>query len=84
MDLVRPVPNGRHWSFSVACHDHVSETLRLSAELLELADKQRDNCEHDGCMLLDGVVRDCAWKVRQAAVQWRLDLDEQDSAEGGH
>jgi hypothetical protein len=34
-------------------------------------------------MLLDGVVRDCAWKVRQAAVQWRHDLDEQNSAEGG-
>jgi hypothetical protein len=67
----------------VACDDHVSEALRLAAELLEFADKQRDNCEHDGCMLLDGVVRDCAWKVRQAAVQWRHDLDEQNSAEGG-
>ena len=68
----------------MACHDHVSEALRLSAELLELADVQRDICEHDGCMLLDGVVRDCAWKVRQAAIQWRLDIDEQNSAEGGH
>ena len=68
----------------MACHDHVSEALRLSAELLGLADEQRDICEHDGCMLLDGVVRDCAWKVRQAAIQWRLDLDEQNSAEGGH
>jgi hypothetical protein len=83
MDSIRPVPNGRHWRFSVACHDHVSEALRLSAELLELADKQRDKCEHDGCMLLDGVVRDCAWKVRQAAVQWRHDLDEQINAGRG-
>jgi len=67
----------------VACRVHVSEALRLSAELLALADEQRDNCEHDGCMLLDAVVRDCAWKVRQAALQWRLDLDERNSAEGG-
>ena len=67
----------------MACYDHVSEALRLSAELLELADKQRDSCEHDGCMLLDGVVRDCAWKVRQAAVQWRHDLDEQINAGRG-
>jgi len=58
--------------------------LRLSAELLELADEQRDECLHDSCMLLDGVVRDCAWKVRQAALQWRLDLEERIDAEGGN
>ena len=84
MDLIRPVPNGRHWRISVACHDHMSEALRLSAELLELADEQRDECLHDSCMLLDGVVRDCAWKVRQAALQWRLDLEERNRAEGGN
>ena len=67
----------------MACHDHMSEALRLSAELLELADEQRDDCLHDSCMLLDGVVRDCAWKVRQAALQWRLDLEKQNDAEGG-
>jgi hypothetical protein len=67
----------------VACHDHVSEALRLSFELLELADEQRDDCLHDGCMLLDGVVRDCAWKVRQAALQWHRDLEKQNSAKGG-
>jgi hypothetical protein len=33
-------------------------------------------------MLLDGVVRDCAWKIRQAALQWRLDQDKDDSAGG--
>ena len=68
----------------MACHDHMSEALRLSAELLELADEQRDECLHDSCMLLDGVVRDCAWKVRQAALQWRLDLEERIDAEGGN
>jgi len=62
----------------------MSEALRLSAELLELADEQRDECLHDSCMLLDGVVRDCAWKVRQAALQWRLDLEERIDAEGGN
>jgi hypothetical protein len=35
-------------------------------------------------MLLDGVVRDCAWKIRQAALQWHRDLDEQIRAEGGN
>jgi len=56
----------------------VSEALRHSAELMKLADEQRSGCNHDGCMLLDGVMRDCAWKIRQAALQWRLDLGERD------
>ena len=61
----------------MSCHHHVSEALRLSAEIIELANEERKGCEHDGCLLLDGVVRDCAWKIRQAALQWCLDLDEQ-------
>jgi hypothetical protein len=65
----------------VTCHDHVAEALRISTELLKLADERRDSCDHDGCMLLDGVVRDCAWKIRQAALQWRLDLGESVSVE---
>ena len=64
------------------CEDHVSEALRLSSELLNLANQQRSYCEHDGCMLLDGVIRDCAWKIRQAALQWRLDLEEGESVQG--
>jgi hypothetical protein len=61
------------------CQEHVSEALRLSTELMNLADEPRDSCEHDGCMLLDGVIRDCAWKIRQAALQWRLNRDQSES-----
>ena len=64
------------------CQDHVSEALRLSAELMKLADDERGGCEHDVCILLDGVIRDCAWKIRQAALQWRLDLGQSDNAAG--
>jgi hypothetical protein len=68
----------------VMCKNHVAEALRLSAELLEVADRQRPGCDHDGCMLLDGVIRDCAWKIRQAALQWRLDLDESGNVSNRH
>jgi len=61
----------------------VSEALRLAAELLDLADQQRSGCEHDGCLLLDGVIRDCAWKIRRAAQHWSLDADEPATSEGG-
>jgi hypothetical protein len=64
------------------CQEHVTEALRLSAKLMKLADEQRSSCEHDGCMLLDGVIRDCAWKIRQAALQWRLDLGARGEIEG--
>jgi len=66
----------------VDCHHHVSEALRLSAELLKIADEQQKQCEHDGCILLDGVIRDSAWKIRQAALQWRLDLDPSNGVDG--
>jgi hypothetical protein len=67
----------------VTCHLHVSEALRLAAELLDLADEQRSGCEHDDCLLLDGVIRDCAWKIRRAALQWRRDTEEASINEGG-
>ena len=58
----------------MACDHHIADALRLSSELLKLANEPRDDCEHDGCLLLDGVARDCAWKIRQVALQWRVDL----------
>ena len=64
------------------CYDHVSDALRLSDELIILADSQGEKCEHDGCILIDGIIRDCAWKIRQAALQWRLDLEKHETAEG--
>jgi hypothetical protein len=61
----------------------VREALRLADELLEIADERRDTCENDGCILLDGVIRDCAWTIRQAALRWRLAQDEAESADSG-
>lgn len=58
----------------MGCDQHVARALRLSAELLELANEPREECRHDGCLLLDGVARDCAWKIRQVALQWLIDL----------
>lgn len=65
----------------VGCHEHIADALYLSAELLKLANEPREDCEHDGCLLLDGVVRDCAWKIRQVALQWRADLAALDGVE---
>ena len=65
----------------MGCPEHIADALYLSAELLKLANEPREDCEHDGCLLLDGVVRDCAWKIRQVALQWRADLAALDGVE---
>ena len=66
----------------MGCHEHVARALHLSAELLKLANEPREECAHDGCLLLDGVARDCAWKIRQVALQWRIDLATLEELEG--
>lgn len=53
------------------CDDHVQRALEISSQLLEFANSDRSQCEHDGCLLLDGIVRDCAMKIRQEALRWR-------------
>lgn len=49
--------------------------MELSRELLKIADSQRDECDHDRCLLLDGVVRDCGWKLRNAVLHWQNEIE---------
>jgi hypothetical protein len=59
----------------VKCHDHIERTLRMAHDLLEFANESREVCEHDGCLMLDGVIRDCALMLRSTAERWARDLD---------
>ena len=56
------------------CDEHIARALELADSLLELANADRAGCEHDGCLLLDGIVRDSALKIRQVALRWRYEL----------
>jgi hypothetical protein len=42
--------------------------------LLELANEERTECDHDGCLLLDGILRDCALEIRRTATLRHLEL----------
>jgi hypothetical protein len=53
----------------VECDQHIARALELSEQLLEVANADRNGCEHDGCLLLDGIVRDSALKIRQVALR---------------
>ena len=49
----------------------IHRTLELARELTLLADQGEAQCQDDGCAVLYGVVRDCAYKIRGRAEQER-------------
>jgi hypothetical protein len=59
----------------VECDDHARQALEIASQLLDFANTDRAGCDHDGCLLLDGIVRDCALRIRQEALRLELALD---------
>jgi hypothetical protein len=60
----------------------VQRALRLTTELLDLANEEREECNHDHCLLLDGIVRDCAMAIRTQALQSVLELTDAEERRG--
>jgi hypothetical protein len=58
----------------VPCRHHIDEALELSSRLIELANEPRETCDHDGCLVLDGVLLDCALEIRRTATLRRYEL----------
>ena len=56
------------------CQEHAAKVMELSQELLNLTKSLREECDHDGCLLLDGIVLDCGWRLRNAAQRWHSKL----------
>lgn len=50
---------------NMGCKTHMVDALLAADRLLDLADKQGTECGHDGCLLLDGILRDCAMQIRR-------------------
>jgi hypothetical protein len=48
-------------------HEYISEALKIVDELLELANNKEALGDENGCGVLSGVLRDCGYKIRQAA-----------------
>jgi len=47
------------------CNAHIREAIELARQLTILADEGEADSLDDGCILLYGVVRDCAYQLRQ-------------------
>jgi hypothetical protein len=45
----------------------IRKVLNLANELTVLADEGEARCDDDGCAVLYGIVRDCAYKIRGSA-----------------
>ncbi|MDD5596697.1 MAG: hypothetical protein PHV82_02050 [Victivallaceae bacterium] len=60
------------------CNKHIRETLDYVRSLIILADDGERDSEDDGCRLLYGVVRDCAYKMKYEAERER-DVHQQNN-----
>lgn len=49
------------------CNDHIRETLEYARRLSILADTGEQDSKDNGCAVLYGIVRDCAYKIRSRA-----------------
>ncbi len=49
------------------CNQFIKEALEKSRQLIVLADEGEAHCVDDGCAVLFGVIRDCAYKIRAEA-----------------
>ena len=49
------------------CTKHIKDALAVSRELIILADDGERDSQDDGCVLLFGIIRDCAYKIKKEA-----------------
>jgi len=51
------------------CDHYIEQSLRIARRLLALADGGDSTRDDDGCGILFGVLRDCAYKIRRQALR---------------
>ena len=66
-----------------SCAAHIHEATVIAEAMIRLADRREADCDHDGCLLLDGVIRDCAYKIRAAAERYSEELALEEWAKTG-
>ena len=50
-----------------ACDRNIKSTIQLAKEMIKLADKGDIDREDNGCGILYGILRDCAYKLKNLA-----------------
>ncbi|MHC4871006.1 MAG: hypothetical protein ACYTFY_04100 [Planctomycetota bacterium] len=49
------------------CNKHIIEALELSERLINLSEDGDRYAQDDNCVILYGIIRDCAYKIKRAA-----------------
>ncbi len=65
-------------------NQHLREVLEITKQLIILADEGDLDSEDDGCHVLYGIIRDCAYKIRAKAERERSIHREKDSRDVGN
>jgi len=47
--------------------ERLQESVELSGVMLDLAERGVGGCQDDGCLVVYGIIRDCAYKIRASA-----------------
>lgn len=53
------------------CNQHILDALEMARRLIILADEGEGSADDDGCVLLYGIVRDSAYRIRHEAERER-------------
>jgi hypothetical protein len=53
------------------CNRHLAEALEIVRGMIILADEGERDAEDDSCIVLYGVIRDCAYRIRHLAERER-------------
>lgn len=46
---------------------YLRESLELAGRMLDLAERGVAGCQDDGCLVVYGIMRDCAYRIRTSA-----------------
>ena len=55
---------------------NLKEAIDLSGRMINLADRGVEGCQDDGCLVVYGILRDCAYKIRTSAEKELLEHDK--------
>ena len=64
------------------CRKYLLESIKLSEQLIQLANEAHSDCDDDRCMVLFGIILDSASKIRLEA-EIRLKILETETAKHG-
>jgi hypothetical protein len=65
----------------IKSNQHISKVLEMARQLIILADQGELDSDDDGCRVLYGIIRDCAYKIRIQAERER-ELHKEKGFEG--